>query len=209
VRHLANLLEWKNVLEGHVTLAQFKEASFYLPLQRIAIDLLVQALVWLFNLLEDLRNRSCTPGNHNLVIGKGSDFGPLVFILVASSRPLPRNSKIYLTRFRCFGMLQATQRSETMDYAQYKKLKEEIEAEYQKKKDALEMVAYVPKAKCANASGAEHSGSSTSDAVRRVIEVLPMILRPRYSTRLKDHSVKVFNALRLQTPFTGFAVVGT
>lgn len=42
VKPLPDRLRWKNVLEGRVALDEFKDASFYLPLERIAIDLLVQ-----------------------------------------------------------------------------------------------------------------------------------------------------------------------
>ena len=79
-----------------------------------------------------------------------------------------------------------------MDYAQYKKLKEEIETEYQKKKDALEMVwRMCQKQNGASASGTEHSGSSTSDAVRRVIEGLANDFTANdIQQGLKDHSVK-------------------
>jgi hypothetical protein len=41
VKRLSDRSQWKNVLEGRVTLDQFKEASFFMPLQKIEIDLLV------------------------------------------------------------------------------------------------------------------------------------------------------------------------
>ena len=79
-----------------------------------------------------------------------------------------------------------------MDYAQYKKLKEEIEAEYQKKKDALEMVwRMCQKQNGSGVSGAEHSASTISDAVRRVIEGLANDFTANdIQQGLKDHSVK-------------------
>lgn len=42
LKRLSNLLHWKNVLEGRVALEDFKDASFYMPLGNISIELLVQ-----------------------------------------------------------------------------------------------------------------------------------------------------------------------
>ena len=64
-----------------------------------------------------------------------------------------------------------------MDYAQYKKLKEEIDADYQKKKDALEMLwSMYQKPNGASSSPSESysrgSGASVSDAIRKVLSGL-------------------------------------
>jgi hypothetical protein len=42
VKPLSDRLHWKKILEGHVTLDEFRAASFYMPLERFEIDLLVQ-----------------------------------------------------------------------------------------------------------------------------------------------------------------------
>lgn len=86
-----------------------------------------------------------------------------------------------------------------MDYAQYKKLKEEIEAEYQKKKDALEMVwRMCQKQNGSNASGGDSSELSTSDVIRRVIEGLANdFTATDIQQGLKDHNVKGIQRLTI------------
>ena len=79
-----------------------------------------------------------------------------------------------------------------MDYAQYKQLKDKIEIDHKKKLEALEMVwRMCQKQNGSSASGVEHSGSTTSDAVRRVIEGLANDFTANDIVQgLKDHSVK-------------------
>ena len=79
-----------------------------------------------------------------------------------------------------------------MDYAQYKKLKEEIEAEHKKKLEALEMVWRM----CQNQNhtdakdGSDRSGS-TADAIRKVIAGLSNdFSADDVEQGLKDHHVK-------------------
>ena len=79
-----------------------------------------------------------------------------------------------------------------MDYAQYKQLKDEIEIDHNKKLEALEMVwRMCQKQNGSGASGTEHSGSTASDAIRRVIEGLANDFSANdIQQGLKDHSVK-------------------
>lgn len=79
-----------------------------------------------------------------------------------------------------------------MDYAQYKKLKEEIEAEHKKKLEALELIWRM----CQNQNssdakdGADRS-ISTADAIRKVLEGLSGdFSADDIEQGLKDHHVK-------------------
>ena len=89
-------------------------------------------------------------------------------------------------------MLLAIQRGTKVDYAQYKQLKDEIEIDHKKKLEALEMVwRMCQKQNGSSASSVEHFGSTTSDAVRRVVEGLANDFTANDIVQgLKDHSVK-------------------
>lgn len=84
-----------------------------------------------------------------------------------------------------------------MDYEEYKRLKEEIEAEYQKKKEALEMIWRMSqKHNGGNVSDGERSNISVSDSIRIVIDSLSGdFTADNIQQGLKDHNVKGANRL--------------
>lgn len=86
-----------------------------------------------------------------------------------------------------------------MDYAEYKKLKEEIDAEYQKKKEALEMVWHMSqKHNKDNVSGANNTDVSFSDSVRKVIAGLTGDFTVNEVKQgLEDHGVKEVDRLAI------------
>lgn len=79
-----------------------------------------------------------------------------------------------------------------MDYTEYKRLKDEIDAEYQKKKEALEMIWRMSqKHNGVNVSDGERSSITLSDAMRKLISNFPGDFTANdIQQGLKDHNIK-------------------